>query len=49
MVKTLQKPNKPIKQVFEEVRRVVDDETKNQQTTWESASLSGVLYFKVQR
>ncbi len=36
-------------QVFKEVRRAVQDETKNQQTPWENTSLSGDFFFKVQR
>jgi hypothetical protein len=49
LVKAMQQPNKPIEQVFKEVRRAVQEETKNQQTPWENTSLSGDFYFKVQR
>ena len=49
LVKAMQSPNKPIEQVFKEVRRAVQDETKNQQTPWENTSLSGDFFFKVQR
>ena len=49
LIKAMQSPNKPIEQVFKEVRRAVQDETKNQQTPWENTSLSGDFYFKVQR
>ena len=49
LVKVMQQPNKPIEQVFKEVRRAVQEETKNQQTPWENTSLSGDFYFKVQR
>ena len=49
LVKAMQSPNKPIEQVFKEVRRAVQDETKNQQTPWENTSLSGDFYFRVQR
>ena len=45
----MQAPNKLIEQVFKEVRRAVQDETKNQQTPWEYTSLSGDFFFKVQR
>jgi hypothetical protein len=45
----MQSPNKPIEQVFKEVRRAVQIETKNQQTPWENTSLSGDFYFKVLR
>lgn len=49
LVRAMQQPNKPIEQVFKEVRRAVQDETKNQQTPWENTSLSGDFYFRVQR
>ncbi len=49
LLRAMQAPNKPIEQVFKEVRRAVQDETKNQQTPWENTSLSGDFYFKVQR
>jgi hypothetical protein len=49
LIKAMQSPNKPIEQVFKEVRRAVQDETKNQQTPWENTSLSGDFFFKVQR
>ena len=45
LVKAMQAPNKPIEQVFKEVRRAVQDETKNQQTPWENTSLEGVPDF----
>ena len=48
LVKVMQQPNKPIELVFKEVRRAVQEETKNQQTPWESTSLSGDFYFKEQ-
>ena len=49
LLRVMQSPNKPIEQVFKEVRRAVQDETKNQQTPWENTSLSGDFFFKVQR
>jgi len=49
LVKAMQQPNKPIEQVFKEVRRAVQEETKNQQTPWENTSLSGDFYFKVSK
>jgi TonB family protein len=49
LVKAMQLPNKPIEQVFKEVRRAVQDETKNQQTPWENTSLSGDFYFRIQK
>ena len=47
LVKVMQQPNKPIEQVFKEVRRAVQEETKNQQTPWENTSLSGEFFFKL--
>jgi hypothetical protein len=49
LVKAMQSPNKPIEQVFKEVRRAVQDETKNLQTPWENTSLSGDFFFRVQK
>ena len=49
LVRAMQQPNKPIEQVFKEVRRAVQEETKNQQTPWENTSLSGDFYFRVTR
>lgn len=49
LVKAMQSPNKPIEQVFKEVRRAVQNETKNQQTPWENTSLSGDFYFNTQK
>ena len=49
LLKAMQLPNKPIEQVFKEVRRAVQTETNNQQTPWENTSLSGDFYFKVVR
>ena len=49
LVKAMQKPNVPIEQVFKEVRRSVQAETKNQQTPWENTSLSGDFYFRIER
>ena len=49
LIKAMQSPNKPIEQVFKEVRRAVQNETKNQQTPWENTSLSGDFFFRVQK
>ena len=49
LLRGMQSPNKPIEQLFKEVRRAVQEETKNQQTPWENTSLSGDFYFKVQK
>ena len=46
LIKAMQVPNLPIEQVFKQVRRAVQEETKNQQTPWENTSLSGDFYFK---
>jgi uncharacterized caspase-like protein len=40
-------PNKTVEQVFKEVRKNVQVETKNLQTPWENTSLSGDFYFNV--
>jgi hypothetical protein len=45
----MQIPNLPIEQVFKQVRRAVQQETKNQQTPWENTSLSGDFYFSVKK
>ena len=49
LVRAMQHPNKPIEQVFKEVRRAVQEETQDQQTPWKNTSLSGDFYFKVVR
>jgi len=49
LVKVMQVPNLPIEQVFKQVRRAVQEETRNQQTPWENTSLSGDFYFSVNR
>jgi len=49
LVQAMQVPNRPIEQVFKDVRRSVQAETKNQQTPWENTSLSGDFYFQVQQ
>lgn len=49
LVKAMQVPNKPIELVFKEVRRAVQEETKNRQTPWENTSLSGDFFFKVSK
>ena len=49
LVRAMQTPNKPIELVFKEVRRAVQDETKNLQTPWENTSLSGDFYFRIQK
>jgi len=45
LVKAMQKPDRPIEQLFKEVRRVVQEETNNKQTPWENTSLSGEFCF----
>ncbi len=49
LIKAMQVPNLPIEQVFKQVRRAVQQETKNQQTPWENTSLSGDFYFSVKK
>jgi len=49
LVRLMQVPNMPIEQVFKQVRRAVQEETRNQQTPWENTSLSGDFYFSVKR
>jgi len=49
LLRAMQSPNKQIEQLFKEVRRAVQQETKNQQTPWENTSLSGDFFFKVQK
>jgi len=49
LLRAMQSPNKQIEQLFKEVRRAVQQETKNQQTPWENSSLSGDFFFKVQK
>ena len=49
LLQAMQAPNRPIEQVFKDVRRSVQAETKDHQTPWENTSLSGDFYFRVQR
>ncbi len=49
LVKAMQEPNLPIEQVFKQVRRAVQQETKNQQTPWENTSLSGDFFFIIKK
>ena len=42
LLKALATPGLPIEQVFKQVRRGVQDETKGEQTPWESTSLRKV-------
>jgi uncharacterized caspase-like protein len=46
-LEAIKTPNLGIEQVFKEVRKNVQAETKNLQTPWENTSLSGDFYFKV--
>jgi uncharacterized caspase-like protein len=46
-LEAIKTPNRPIEQVFKEVRRNVQLETKNVQTPWENTSLNGEFYFKI--
>jgi uncharacterized caspase-like protein len=49
LIKAIQMPNLPIEQVFKQVRRAVQEETRNQQTPWENTSLSGDFYFSTKK
>ena len=49
LVRAMQQPNRKIEEVFKEVRRAVQAETKELQTPWENTSLSGDFYFRVQK
>jgi hypothetical protein len=49
LLAAMQVPNRPIELVFKEVRRNVQNDTKNEQTPWENTSLSGDFYFKMQK
>jgi hypothetical protein len=49
LLTAIQVPNRPIEMVFKEVRRNVQNDTKNDQTPWENTSLSGDFYFRVQK
>jgi hypothetical protein len=49
LLTAIQVPNRPIEMVFKEVRRNVQNDTKNEQTPWENTSLSGDFYFRVQK
>jgi len=44
LLAAMQVPNRPIEMVFKEVRRNVQNDTKNEQTPWENTSLSGDFY-----
>jgi Caspase domain/High potential iron-sulfur protein len=49
LIKAMQQINKPIEQVFKDVRRAVQLETSGQQIPWENTSLSGDFYFRFQK
>ena len=49
LVQAMKKANTPIEAVFKEVRKNVVEETKGQQTPWESSSLIGDFYFTVSK
>ncbi len=49
LVKAMMRTDMPIEAMFKEVRKSVVDETKGQQTPWESSSLIGDFYFKVSK
>lgn len=49
LVKAMMLADMPIEAMFKEVRKSVVEETKGQQTPWESSSLIGDFYFKVSK
>ena len=49
LVKAMMRADMPIEAMFKEVRKSVVEETKGQQTPWESSSLIGDFYFKVSK
>jgi len=46
LIKAMQQANKPIEEVFKEVRRNVGKDTNGSQVPWESTSLTGFFTFK---
>jgi TonB family protein len=46
LLKAMQTPDLPIELMFKEVRRLVIEETKNEQVPWENSSLVGDFVFK---
>jgi len=46
LIRAMQQPNKPIEEVFKEVRRNVGRDTNGSQVPWESTSLTGFFTFK---
>ena len=49
LVKAMMRADMPIEAMFKEVRKSVVEETKGQQTPWESSSLIGDFYFKASK
>jgi uncharacterized caspase-like protein len=49
LVKAMMRADMPIEAMFKEVRKSVVEETKGQQTPWESSSLIGDFYFKLSK
>jgi hypothetical protein len=49
LVKAMMRTDMPIEAMFKEVRKSVVEETKGQQTPWESSSLIGDFYFKASK
>jgi hypothetical protein len=49
LVKAMMRADVPIEAMFKEVRKSVVEETKGQQTPWESSSLIGDFYFKASK
>ena len=49
LLKHMQTPNISIEDMFKRVRVTVEKQTHDQQTPWESTSLKGNFYFKIQK
>jgi hypothetical protein len=49
LIRHIMTPNLPVEQVFKRVRIDVATETKQRQIPWESSSLMGDFYFKIER
>jgi uncharacterized caspase-like protein len=49
LINAIKQPNMPIEQVFKQVRSAVIDETKGDQTPWDSSSLVGDFFFTVKK
>ncbi len=46
LLQHIEEPNIPVLEMFQRVRKTVREDTNNQQTPWESTSLTGNFYFQ---